>query len=80
MQNILEYLIYPQPFLNEKTKGEIFEKSKMMILKKCFVKNIDSLDNYDIEVVVYKEFHKIVDIDYSSHIGSPWILHIYFDD
>jgi len=80
LQNILEYLVYPQPFLNENTKEEIYEKSKRMILKKCFIRNIDSLDKYDIEVVVYKDFCKIVDIGYTNTFDAPWILHIYFDD
>ena len=80
MQNITNFLVYPQPFLDIKTKQEIYDKSKTIILKKCFVKDIDTLHNCDIEVVVYKEFHKIVDINFSNHVGAPWILHIYFDD
>lgn len=80
LRNILEYLVYPQPFLNENTKEEIYQKSKRMILKKCFIRNIDSLDKYDIEVVVYKDLYKIVDIGYTDSFDAPWILHIYFDD
>ena len=80
-KNILEFIVYPQPYMTSDFKIELFKKSKEFILKKCGMANLGIYDN--IEIMIYNDMSSVVDISiYSpdSKREDICLLHIYFED
>ena len=62
--NILEYLIYPQPYLCPKGIEEIKDKSNLFFLNYLFSKNVsDFINNRNIHIILFKNEHQLVNFE-----------------
>ena len=84
---ILEYVVYPQPYLNEVSKLEIFNEAKRRNLKNCKIFCINPwicLLQDSFNIIIYDDLHQIVNIDfptnYENYTASltHYMAYIYF--
>ena len=79
-ENILEYLVYPQPYLCLKTKQDIYEKAKLLNLKLVFLDlNVEYMSKKHFEIIVYRYSKEIIHFDYGGEDTSMLYL-IFMND
>ena len=76
--NILEYLVYPQPYLDFFSKYYIYEKSKIINLNNIGASGIDVFNLYEkeFEVIIYDDLREVVHLYYDT-FSNLYIIQIY---